>query len=134
MLSNGAFELLDINDKVIFEFSNDMQQAFTIDYIASENSTDNYHPGSVIAQGTYQQIDSANAGLITRRWIKSTGTDISDMELTAVNCNKPSPLGKAQDLGGEYLHFSINTTGSEVGKPASIYLGGVLILYIAVIT
>lgn len=131
--SNGQFLIFDNSRRLVFDFRNEMNQDFTIDSCFL-SSSDFRVPGSVASVGTYMQQQEKSRVDNVRRWVRSTGTSIANLEVTATNNGVVSVLSKDDDYGDDWLHFRVTFENSIVGEPVSVFVGDVLVLYIAEIT
>lgn len=130
LMSNGNFFIYDNARKIVFDFTNNMQQDFTIDRICDYNLSTPDMPGTVIRKGSYRQEATwrKSTGAM-QTWVISTGNKIDTLELTCTN-GEAKFLTKASELGDDTVRVILSLVTAETGKPSSIYLGDVLIVYV----
>lgn len=122
VLSNGVLNVFADGDNA-FTLVFDAPQDFAIDSVRGTN-------GNITAVGTYEQQNSASKQE-RGRIVKSKGTNIQDLEISGVNCiaNKESTT----ELTDEEVRIYIDTRNSTTGQSAQVYVGNVLVVYMAVI-
>lgn len=122
--SNGHF-IFKVRDDVIFTFDVRNEQDFTIGDVATPTSTGR----NVRAVGTYWQVPIAatasRQNQTTTYGVTSTGKDISDL-------TPRIDVGEISNVtyDNNELRFKAKNT-ADVGSPNAVYVGNVLIAYIA---
>lgn len=134
MQSNGKYFIYNNARKVVFDFAVNIGQDFIIDYIAGFNSANPDTPGAILESGNkyWQRASQGRNGTYTF-WVKSTGTDITNLSVTSTNNVAVTKRLYVDDLGVEYVRIYTTYANCEEGKPASISVGNVLVSYIETI-
>lgn len=128
MQSNGMY-IIKVGSDIIFSFRNENEQDFTIDATYESNQTNPNEPGPIARTGTYIQRESSRTTDTPSRWVKSTGANIANLELTATNGATVTASEKATQYGDDYVRFTLTLTNAT--GAVSVFLGNVLIMYIA---
>lgn len=131
--SNGLFEVL-AGGVVVFSWHNQMSQDFTINAMYYINAEDHNKPGPKAADKTYLQMSTQSKSEKVVVWVESTGTDISELDLSATNNASVSVQPKDPELSNGYLRILVDMTDSAVGLPLEVRVGDVLVIYYAKIT
>lgn len=130
LMSNGKFYIYDNARRLVFDFSNNMQQDFTIARLYAYNTSSSGVPGPITEGHPYRQLKLWRKSAGTMQiWVESTGTSIATLEPSSTNGS--AGIGsKAPELGDDICHLRLSFANAEVGKPSSLYLGDVLVAYI----
>lgn len=128
--SNGDFFIYENDRNVIFDFSNDMQQNFSIESTNSYSLTDPSRPGIEITKYSYRQDLSHDKSYSTIFWVKSTNLNIRHLPIRGVNCSANIATPIASDVSREWTAIYFKLSDSTANIPAEIYVGNVLVLYI----
>lgn len=128
--SNGRF-IFKVSNDVIFTFEVRNEQDFTIEHVYGVNSSNPTEPGEIRTTNTYYQIDRVGISSLIF-WVKSTGTAISDLDISASDGATVTKEAKATAYGDNYVR--IKATVTDTTKPLSVYIGNVLVLYVAEFT
>lgn len=129
--SNGEFYVYDNGRKILFSFVNDMQQDFTIYSVNAYSNANPSRPGTELTKFSYQQDLSRAKDFSTIFWVKSTNVDIRDLTLRGVNCYVTRATPIASDVGNEWSAIYTRLEYAQTSMPVEIYLGDVLVYYIA---
>lgn len=124
ILSNGKFYIYDNARKVVFEFTNNNQQDFTIESVGSVS----YGEYTPIAFGIYYQWPIKH----TEGWyfgVRSTGTSLDDLEVTTNNGTVVWSEEWREEFGR-----SFKLTNNDLSRPIEIRVGNVLVVYAAAAT
>ena len=132
--SGGSFMIKHADGRTLLTFSVVIPQDFTIYQILNGSGADVGRPGTLLTENTYLQIAKRSSKGIFNAWVRSTGDDIRTLELSATN-NAIVQLGPVESsFGNEYTHVNADLSACTVGEPCSMYVGNVLVFYIAEIT
>lgn len=134
MQSNGKYFIYDNARKIVFDFSVDVGQDFFIDALYGYNQENPLIPGNLLRSGTYAQLDTRTKSSTLPLWVKSTGTGIASLDLSATNNAEVSLRTKSDEYGDDYIFFNVKFHDSVVGSPVSVYVGNVLVVYIERLT
>lgn len=134
MYSNGPYYLYDASRNIVFDFSVDVGQDFFIDTLNGYNQENPLIPGQLLREGTYYQLATRTKTTAMTLWVKSTGTGIASLDLSATNNAVVSWQPKGDEYGDDYIYISVKYNDSVVGSPVSVYVGNVLVVYIERLT
>lgn len=115
-------------------FSVELPQDFTILSYNTYRQDNPGVPSGSFESRPYWQLGSRGKTQPINNWVRSDGVDVSGLDLTATNGAVVTRLIKSDSVGNDYCHFGVDFSASTIGEPVSIFLGNVLILYIARIT
>lgn len=124
--SNGRFELRGSNRELLFWFTNSMEQDFTI----AEGWHCRASDAELIdkwADGTYIQRDwSVTWGAETNA-IKSTGTSIKSLDVTASSGTTVSKVSGPEGYGDDWIFIRWSKPDKQPGDIIQIFVGDVLV-------
>lgn len=131
--SNGKFYIYDNARKVVFDFTNDMQQDFTIDSVYRFNESD-YSLRDKLSSGRYAQINYRTQYGPDLIAVHSRSTDISALELSAEQGVTFVKMTPPSSYDNTWVFFRANKQDKEVGDTYSVSLGNVLVAFWTIIS
>lgn len=131
--SGGSFTIRTSEGRVLLSFSVIIPQDFTIDSCYTSSSEASRIPGTVVSVGTYMQVDERTKDMRLFRWVKSTGADIMSLDITATNGAVVTREVKEEQYGDDWVRFTVSLTEVPIGRDVSVFIGNVLVLYLAIV-
>lgn len=132
--SEGAFTIRHVDGRVLLTFSVIIPQDFILYQYINHDISNPLVPGGVLTEYTYRQLASRSRGVDFLSWVRSEGTPIVGLQLTATNNAVPSVLEKNPNYGDDYLHFTVDLSRCTIGQPLEVFVGNVLVIYVNEIT
>ena len=120
IVTNGDFTL-KYEGETIFNFKVEYLQDFTIDFIATSGTGE--EPGEILSEGTYNQRVQPTTAY--KRYIRSTGEDIKNLPLTAVN----GTIELLSEQPQRADSVRVKVLGTDLTKNSEFYVGNVLVIY-----
>lgn len=133
MQSNGKYFIYDNARKIVFDFTVNNSQDFTIEFVATTENTPPYRIDAIVSRYTYNQRNVQYTWQYYAFYVKSTGSSLQDLDVTSSTSATVSITEKDPEYGDDYLRIGVYYAGFKEGDKIDVKVGNVLVAFLTLV-